>query len=172
MIHKKESSVGALLEFYPEKRKTTAAITSAQIKKVSRELGSAAAGSFARLLPSKICTRPSAVHAARSCARSLPSPPYTVLHSLRGRKVKSPKRCCCYPVMSVAKPRPGGRSHLSVAMVQPAQYSCSTVLTRCLASSIQAAHQKRSNPLSQNLISHCEGAHPTIKLTIYVRMTQ
>jgi len=62
MIHKKESSVGALLEFYPQKRKTTAAITSAQTKKVSRELGSA--GSFARLLPSKICTRPSAVHAS------------------------------------------------------------------------------------------------------------
>jgi hypothetical protein len=37
-------------------------VTSAQIKKVSRELGSA--GSFARLLPSKICTRPSAVHAS------------------------------------------------------------------------------------------------------------
>jgi len=148
MIHKKESSVGALLEFYPQKRKTTAAITSAQTKKVSRELGSA--GSFARLLPSKICTRPSAVHASDGKILC-PFPSLTTVHRAAQPSGKEGEESQMLLLLSshVSRKTATGRSlALSVAMVQPAEYSCSTVLTRCLASSIQAAHQKRSNPLS------------------------
>jgi len=166
MIHKREFGRSAA-RIIPRKKKTTATciakykattthhVLESPLRKLRRYHGSSAL-----LEVSKDCFPPRSARdqvpytrvTARSCARSVSSPPYTVLRSLAEKKVKGSKRCCCN--MSVAKPQPGGRSPSSVAMAQPAQYPCSPSLA--VTSGLiytNSTTEERQSPLSESDIA-------------------